>query len=255
MPRTRHVAEPYCFVPQGLEERFGISPTNGAEAARGFVHALFAPIHYEPGYAYPLIVWLHGAGSDERQLRQVMPLLSLRNYVAVAPRGLSSDEECDAAAGFGWPQTDDHIERATQLVFESIELASRQFHVSPKRIFLMGADEGGTMAARVAFDHPSRFAGAISLRGALPKGGTPFGNLLAARRLSIFLAADRGSERYPASQVCEDLRLLHTAGLSVTLRQYPSGRQLLPQMLRDVDRWIINEITSPQCCPADSKAN
>ena len=49
--------------------------------------ALFAPMHYESNYAYPLIVWLHGANDDERQLKRIMPFVSLRNYVAVSPRG------------------------------------------------------------------------------------------------------------------------------------------------------------------------
>ena len=87
MPRTRRFAEPYCFVPQGLEQTFAIDPAKLSGGAGDFAHALFAPIHYEPGYAYPLIVWLHGCGGDERQLRQLMPLLSLRNYLAVARAG------------------------------------------------------------------------------------------------------------------------------------------------------------------------
>ena len=90
--------------------------------------------------------------------------------------------------------------------------------------------------------------------GAFPSGGRPLGNLVAARRLGIFLAADRGSRQYPASQVCADLRLLHTAGLSVTLRQYPCGRHLIRQMLADVDRWIIDEITAPQTSCVESDA-
>src|SRR3954470_13867118 len=50
-------------------------------------YATFAPIHYEKRYAYPLLVWLHGDAGSERELRQIMPLVSMRNYVAVAPRG------------------------------------------------------------------------------------------------------------------------------------------------------------------------
>ena len=38
-------------------------------ASQDTTNALFAPLHYEAGYAYPLIVWLHGQGSSERQLR------------------------------------------------------------------------------------------------------------------------------------------------------------------------------------------
>ena len=58
-----------------------------ATSSQDTVYTLFAPLHYEPGYSYPLIVWLHGHGNDERQLVRIMPLVSMRNYVAVAPRG------------------------------------------------------------------------------------------------------------------------------------------------------------------------
>ena len=105
------------------------------------------------------------------------------------------------------------------------------------------------MALRVAPSHPNFFAGAISLCGGFPTGRTPFGNLVAARRLEIFLATGRSSAEYPPIRVCEDLRLLHAAGLPVTLRQYPCGHELMPAMLGDVNRWIFEEIR-----PADSPA-
>ena len=111
-----------------------------------------------------------------------------------------------------------------------------------------------SMALRIALNHPSRFAGVLSLCGAFPTGRTPFGNLVAARQLPIFLATGRGSQEYPATQVCDDLRLLHTAGLSITLRQYPCGHELMPQMLTDVDRWIIEQITQPRPEPTTSAA-
>jgi phospholipase/carboxylesterase len=207
-------------------------------------HAIFAPLHYESGYAYPLIVWLHGRGGNERQLQRIMPLVSMRNYIAIAPRGNRlSDQPCQEP--YGWLQTDEHIQQAQQSVFDSVELASRKFHVCSRRIFLTGYDQGGTMALRIALSHPTRFAGAISLCGRFPTGRTPFGNLVAARRLAVFLGTGRISQEYPAAQVCEDLRLLHAAGLSVTLRQYPCGDELMPQMLSDLDRWIIEQISPP----------
>ncbi len=91
-----------------------------------FDHVLFAPLHYEPGYAYPLIVWLHGRGSDERQLPRIMPLVSMRNYVAVAPRGIRATDAGGAAADAClWLQTDDHIQQAEQRVFDCIEAAAK----------------------------------------------------------------------------------------------------------------------------------
>ena len=54
-------------------------------------HCIVTPLHYERNYAYPLVVWLHGPGGDERQVTRVMPLVSSRNYAAVGPRGTIAD--------------------------------------------------------------------------------------------------------------------------------------------------------------------
>src|SRR5688572_27524759 len=54
--------------------------------------AWFTPMHYEPNYAYPLLVWLHGDHGDQQQLKRIMPLVSMRNYVAVAPRAPERDD-------------------------------------------------------------------------------------------------------------------------------------------------------------------
>jgi phospholipase/carboxylesterase len=207
--------------------------------------ALFTPMHYEPNYAYPLLVWLHGpAENDERQLLRIMPMVSLRNFVAVAPRGFPG-ERAPGGAGYRWPQTPDHIGESEHRVFESIRAAESKCNIASQRIFLAGYGEGGTMAFRIAMNHPQQFAGVVSLCGAFPTGNNPFGNLPLARKLPIFLAVGRDSGEYSPERACDDLRLFHTAGMSVSLRQYPCGQQLSPQMLRDIDRWIIEQITSP----------
>jgi phospholipase/carboxylesterase len=207
-------------------------------------------MHYEPGYAYPLIVWLHGRGGDERQLQRVMPLVSMRNYVAVAPRGIGLPAG-PRREQYSWLQTEEHIQQAEQRVFDGVDAAARKFNIASQRIFLAGFDAGGTMAMRIALGRPDRFAGVASFCGALPMGHAPLGNLVTARRLWVLLASGRGSLAYPAEQVCEDLRLLHSAGISTTLRQYPCGQELTPQMLADLNRWIIEQI-APQPAEADA---
>jgi phospholipase/carboxylesterase len=206
-------------------------------------HSLFGPKHYESKYAYPLIVWLHAADNDERQLVRVMPSVSLRNYVAVAPRGFDSGETTGRPQ-YGWPQTPQEIQEAEARVYQSIEIAKQKFHVDEDRIFLAGFGAGGTMSFRVAMNDPNRFAGVMSICGAFPSGHTPFGRLDQARQLPVYLAVGRDSTDYPPAEACENLRLFHAAGLSIVLRQYPCGQELTEQMLRDVDRWIIEQVTA-----------
>jgi phospholipase/carboxylesterase len=242
MQRTKQsVSLPTSPIPSPA---FQIDAATCSSGGLDFQHTLFAPLHYEPGYAYPLIVWLHGQGNDERQLQRVMPLVSMRNYVAVAPRGLAMPSDQDSTKEiYGWRQTDDHIAKSEQRIFEAVDMASQKLHIAPRRVFLVGFDHGGTMAFRIAMNHPERFAGVVSICGAFPSGRTPFSNLTAARRLGVFLITGRSSDAYPAEEVCDNLRLFHTAGLSLTLRQYPCGQELTPQMLSDLDRWIMEQIT------------
>ena len=89
---------------------------------RGVPHTLFAPMHYEPNYAYPLLVWLHGPGDDERQLQRIMPLISMRNYAAVGPRG--NAEAPDPCPGYDWNHSPAALTMAEQHEFDAIEAAS-----------------------------------------------------------------------------------------------------------------------------------
>jgi len=60
--------------------------------------------------------------------------------------------------------------------------------------------------------------------------------------------------------VCDELSLFHAAGMSVTVRQYPCPDELTTQMLRDLDVWLMEQVTGvrsdePQPTPLTSEWN
>ncbi|MGQ9822233.1 MAG: alpha/beta hydrolase [Thermogutta sp.] len=200
---------------------------------------VLAPLHYEPNYAYPLLIWLHGhGGCDERQLLYVMPLVNLQNFVAVAPRGFALDGE--GAGGWDWPQTPECIEEAECRVDDAISGSLRRFRIARHRVFIAGFGAGGTMALRLAWRRPRRFAGAISLCGAAPRGMRPIADYFGAREVPVLIAVGRDDEEYTPVQACDDLRFLHTVGINIVLRQYPCAREMPAEMLGDVNRWLID---------------
>lgn len=207
--------------------------------------SLFVPLHYEPKYAYPLVVWLHGPQHSDQQLKRIMPLVSMRNYVGVAPRGLAVGGQRGSTMNpWSWPETAAATQAIEQRVFSSIAAARRKANISPRKIFLAGFGSGGTAALRVAMSHPQRFAGVLSLCGGFPSGGNPLARISHARRVPIFLACGQEAQEYPMDSVCDDLRLLHTAGMTVSLRVYPGGDDLSPHMLPDMDRWIMEQLSA-----------
>jgi phospholipase/carboxylesterase len=206
--------------------------------------ATFAPIHYESGYAYPLVVWLHADMGNERELRRVMPLVSMRNYVGVAPRGTAADGRRRHA--YRWRQTGDEIETAESRVANCIAAAIQRFNIHAKRVFLAGCGAGGTMALRIAWNNPGRFAGVVAINGPLPKQLRPLCRVNELRQVPCLLATSRDSRTYPSESVCRDLKLLHSAGCCVALRQYPGSDDVTNTMLADMDRWLMDLV----CCNA-----
>ena len=219
-------------------------------AQPGLHFTLFAPLHYERNYSYPLVVWLHGPGDDERQLRRVMPLVSMKNYVAVGPRGTCAHED---SPGFYWGDDEISIDAAEYAVLEAVDTVQKKFNVARPKIFLAGFQCGGTTAFHVGLRNPNLFAGVLSLGGPFPVRHTPLRRLTQLRRLPLFIAQGRDSTAYPIERTCEELRLFHAAGMNITLRQYPCGDELTTQMLHDMDVWLMERVTGQKQTPQPSQ--
>lgn len=216
-------------------------PTFTTTHDSGTPHSVFAPLHYEPNYAYPLLIWLHGPDDDERQLQRVMPLVSMRNYVGIGPRG-TRRSELDPR-GYCWRQTERDIALAEDRVLDCVRLAGDRFNIAPSRVFLGGYDCGGTMAFRIGLRNPREFAGILSAGGPFPSELTPLANYHQARQVPLFIAQGLEAENYSAAQKCRELRLFHAASFKVNVRQYPCGDELTTQMLHDMDVWMMEHVT------------
>src|SRR4051794_19809786 len=83
-------------------DRRMLSPIEAPSDPGLLVEARFVPQRYEPNYAYPLLVLLHGRGGDEHQLVRSMASMSWRNYVGLGLRGPETAIRREHHDGFGW---------------------------------------------------------------------------------------------------------------------------------------------------------
>jgi len=211
-PRVRTSQAPVASLP---------SPNEAADQ-------VFLPLGYEPGYDYPLLVWLPDSCDDQFDLGRTMSRLSLRNYLAVRVGG-TSPEACWAA----------------------IEQMTDRYSVHARRIYVVGAGNGGAAAFRIACREPTAFAGVASIAGRFPLDEGLFGRLADVRSLPMLLccAAEPAAAAAPTTtDVDRTLRLFHAAGGQLGLRIYPTanGSRCLSRsraVLRDIDHWVMDGVS------------
>jgi phospholipase/carboxylesterase len=205
----------------------------------------FLPTGYEPNYAYPLLVFFHGHGSNEEQILRLAPRLSRRNFICIGLRGPEFlGEREDGSRAYTWGPDGDCDAEVEDYVFRAVEQTRRSYHVHSERIYLAGICEGATLAYRLGLTFPERFSGVISLNGCLPPRGSLFLRLPEIRQLSAFIGHGIANAIIPLGMAKSDFRLLYTAGLNVELQTYPTTHKLHPHMLRDINRWIIEQCTA-----------
>ena len=178
---------------------------------------VFVPRGYEPGYDYPLLVWLSNEG-DSFDLGRAMARVSLRNFVAVQPAR-------DGAA-----------------MWRAIDRVTDRLSIHPRRIWLVGHGSSGTDAFRTACQHPDAFAGVVSLGGDFPHSEPVLGRLAEVRRMPMLLCSQAAALAANPTPLDRTLRLFHSCGGTLTVRIYQQGSCLSRATLADVNRWLMDEL-------------
>lgn len=189
--------------------------------------AVFTPEGYEPNYAYPLVIWFHDAGQDERTLHRLMPHVSDRNAVGLALRG---EQALDR--GYGWSAS---VRSARERdLTAAIRDLRRDCHVHTERVILAGQGAGAAVAAELFFARPEWFGGLAMFDPpceALAVDLAPREDVVGKPVLLDLPIRHLGRGREGASR-------LAAAGLDVTFRHTRSGG-LGPEALRHLNRWLL----------------
>jgi phospholipase/carboxylesterase len=214
--------------------------TSEVEAPRRLPVRTFLPTGYEPNYAYPLLVFFHGHGGNEEQILRLAPRLSRRNYICIGLRGPQLlGLRADGRLGYGWGAAGQLDTLLEEYVFRAVEQTRRHYHVHSERIYLAGVCEGANLAYRLGLLFPGKFGGLISLNGAMARHGGPLLRLPEVRPLRVLIGHGIANAVVPLAHARADFRLLYTAGLSVRMHTYPATHRLHPDMLRDMNRWLM----------------
>lgn len=150
------------------------------EAKRDIDYALYVPTTYEEAKPAPLVVLLHGLGSNPKQVmgyRGIVDEAEDRGYVVVAPYGFNergwygSRGKGKEGPFFGNAKDPDNLgELSEKDVFHVLGIVEKELRIDAKRRFLMGHSMGGAGTVYLGATRKGMWAGLAPLAPAL--GGT-----------------------------------------------------------------------------------
>jgi phospholipase/carboxylesterase len=190
----------------------------------------------------PLVIVMHGRGSNENDLPGLFPYLpegvvyaSLRATLSGAVQGM--DGWTWFPAGLPANPSPSSITDATTAVLGWLDRVEAEFG-APPAIATLGFSQGGAMAIHLMRLAPHRFAAAVNLSGFSASGSYPGDEALATRRPPLFWGRDVADPMIAASGI-ERTALFVPGFFQVDAHVYSGiGHSISPEELADVSVFL-----------------
>ena len=222
-----------------------LGETMAVSGPRVHLYRLRLPTSYDATKAYPLVVGLHGNGSNANNLMQSMRPDVFEGIICAAPDGAYSRTDLASLRGehFSWylPDADRALRPlldalTSEQVLRVVEDVSQRHRVS--RVILLGFSQGVSAAYLTAMKSPDRIAGIVAVAGGFPRTSVTPEQLKAASHIRIMIAHGTGDAQVAldASERARDL--LREAGYKVQFETFDGGHELPPDLMRSAGNWI-----------------
>ena len=192
----------------------------------------------------PLIILLHGVGSNENDL------FSLANYlpdnfliVSVrAPHIIGPSSYAWFQVNFGGPTriiNSEQAEDSRKLIVQFIGQLKERYAFDEQQVYLCGFSQGGIMAYSVGLTHPELVKGIAVMSGRLLDEVKP---LIAVnedlKTLKIFISHGTNDNVLTIQYARDSYAYLKTLDTHTAYKEYPEIHTINDEMLSDLVNWL-----------------
>ena len=129
---------------------------------------ILEPDDYDTDREYPLIILLHGYGSNMADLAGLTPAISRTEYLFVCPNAPMPLDIGRGQTGFAWANFygDSYTREALaseDKLMDYLEEVEARYRVRKNQLILGGFSQGGMMTYQIGLPRPQKFAGLFAL--------------------------------------------------------------------------------------------
>lgn len=213
------------------------------------VHLVREPTRPVGGPA-PLLLLLHGVGSNEQDLMGLAPSLDPRFFIVSARAPIKLGPQ-----SFGWYHVQftgtghiidpEEAEHSRQLLLKFVDELADAYPIDSHRVFLMGFSQGCIMSVAAALTAPQKFAGIVGMSGRLlPDILTKAALAEQLKDLPILIVHGTFDSVLQIDYGRAIRDALQKLPVDLTYREYPMAHHVSEESLTDVTAWLTARLNA-----------
>ena len=212
---------------------------------QGLVLKYLVQLPTEKSQHIPVVILLHGYGSDEKDLFELRTAFP-KNYLIVAARAPYSLP----GGGYQWYEFTqvngphdgkrDELDNSRQLIEKFVIQVTSKYKTDAKEVYLIGFSQGAIMCYQVGLTAPGKVKGIGVLSGMIFESLKPkIKNTPALKQLKIFIAHGTADPRIPYADGKAAYDYLKGIGLTPHFHEYQGmGHAISNDVLQDLVKWL-----------------
>lgn len=196
----------------------------------------------------PVLILLHGLGSNEKDLFSFAQYLDPRLLViaARAPISLGNDRYSWfglSSSATGWTYDIEGVNQTSQDLLTFIDQVTSNYKVDPKKIFIGGFSQGAILSLAAGLNNSDKIAGIVCLSGRLyPELKPKLSTFKDFNSLYLFISHGKQDKVLPYSDMVSDVSYLKQLGLTPEVKYYDAAHTISQDNFRDMVNWISSKL-------------
>ncbi len=197
----------------------------------------------------PLLIMLHGYGSDENdlfsfasELPKELFIISVRAPYPMQPYGnawyaINFDAQMNK-----W-NDNDQAKESRDLIATFIDEACKTYTVDKTNVTLLGFSQGTILSYAVALNYPKKIKNVIALSGYINEDILPEDlNKKDYSHLNFYCSHGSADQVIPIDWARKAPKLLEQLNIKHTYSEFPVGHGVAPQNFYELRRWLDDKI-------------
>ncbi len=197
----------------------------------------------------PLLIMLHGYGSDENDLFSFASELPEELFIISARAPFKMEPFGNAWYTIHWDTTSgkfsdtEQASKSRDLIVDFIDEAVETYDVDPANVTLLGFSQGTILSYAVALNYPEKLKNIIALSGYINEDLLPE-NIIDKdfRNLNFYCSHGSADQVIPVEWARKVKPFLDAHKISNTYSEFPVGHGVAPQNFFEFKKWLKNRL-------------